>query len=92
MISAFIVWSLLATCVIGLALYRKFVAHYREDDLLHVSPGEEKLVSQQIEVAGTLDKVDHLGKILTLITAVSGLILLVIYLYGVYLDGLKPVA
>jgi len=89
MVPAFIVWSVMAAAVIGLALYRKFVAYYREDDLIHVGPGEEKLISQQVEVTKTLDKVDRFGEILTIITVVSGIILAVIYLYGVYQEGQK---
>ena len=90
MVPAFVVWSILAVTVIGLALYRKLVSYYREDDLIHVSPGEERLVSQQVQVTRTLDKVDRLGQILTVVTAVFGAILLAFYLYGVYQDGLKP--
>ena len=89
MVPAVIAWSLLAAVVVGLALYRKFVAYYREDDLIHVGPGEEKFINQQVEVTKTLDKVDRLGQILTVVTVVSGLILAVVYLYGVYLDGQK---
>jgi hypothetical protein len=90
MMPAFILWSILAAFVIGLAVYRKLVA-YREDDMIHVGPGEERLISQQLHVTRMLDKLDRLVKILTVVTALFGLILLVFYLYSVWLEGLKPV-
>ena len=91
MVPAVIIWSAMAAAVVGLALYRKFVSYYKEDDLIHVGPGEEKLISQQVEVTKTLDKVDRMGQILTIVTAVSGLVLAIVYLYGVYQESQKLV-
>jgi len=88
MLPAFIVWSVLAVVVIGLAIYRRLVAT-REDDMLHVGPGQERLVSQQVQVATALDKVDRLGKALTIFVAVSGVILGAIWVYIVWMDSLK---
>ena len=89
MIPAVILWSIMSAAVAGLALYRKFVAYYKEDDLIHVGPGEEKLISQQVEVTRTLDKVDKFGKVLTLATVAMGLVLLGVYLYGVWMESMK---
>jgi hypothetical protein len=85
---AFIVWSALAAVVIGLAVYRKLIAS-REDDLIHLSYGEESLISQQVKTAGALDLIDRWGKILTIGVAVFGFLLAVIYLYQVWMAGLK---
>lgn len=89
MVPALIAWLLLAATVIGLAIYRRLVAS-REDDLIHLSPGEEKLISQQVKTTQALDKVDRMVKILTIVTAVFGLILAAVYLYRVWTEGLQP--
>jgi hypothetical protein len=88
MIPLTVVWVVLAFSVLGLAIYRKFVAR-QEDDLIHIGSGQEKLVARQIDVAGKLDAVDKWGKILTIVTIFSGLIVAVIYLSRAWLDSLK---
>jgi hypothetical protein len=80
MIPLTILWSLLAIAVIGLALYRKLVAS-REDDLIHVGAGEEELISRQLEIAQKLEEIDRLGKILTVVTLIFGLVIAAIFLY-----------
>jgi hypothetical protein len=91
MMFAVIVWSLLAASVVGLAMYKKFLTDYKEDDLIHVGPGEEKLISQQMQTTKMIDFIDKWGQTLTIITVVSGLVLVCFYLYGVYLEGQKLV-
>jgi hypothetical protein len=88
MTAAFIGWALLATITIGLALYRKFVAWNHEDDMIHLSGGQN-LISQQVETADKLDHVDVLGKTLTIAVTVYGVILAAIYLYGVWISSTK---
>jgi hypothetical protein len=88
MFPAVIGWGVLSTIVIGLALYRKFIAMREEDDLIHLT-GSQKLLSQQLETAGKLEKVDVWGKTLTIAAAIYGTLLLAIYLYGVWMDSLK---
>jgi len=80
MIPLTVLWSLLALGVIGLALYRKMVA-IREDDLIHVSPGGEKLIPQQFEMAKKLEAIDRWGKILTLAALIFGLAIAAVFLY-----------
>jgi hypothetical protein len=75
-------WCLLALAVLGLALYRK-LASLREDDLIHIGPGEEKLIPKQVALFHKLEVVDRWGKLLTIIVAASGLFLAVLYLYRV---------
>jgi hypothetical protein len=75
-----VLWSILALAVLGLALYRKLIANH-EDDLIHVGPGEEKLIPQQIQMAAKLEVVDRWGKILTVIIAAAGLLIASAYLY-----------
>ncbi len=88
MVPAFILWLLLAAVVVGLAVYRRLVASH-EDDLIHVGPGEERLVSQQLEVAGRLEKVDRVGKMLTIFVTVSGLILFAFWVYTVWMESTR---
>jgi len=92
MFAAVILWALMATAVIGLAIYRKFVAFYHEDDLIHVGPGEEKLISQQVQTTRALDIIDRWGKILTIATAAFGLVLAGIWIYNAWMESLKPVS
>jgi hypothetical protein len=65
---------------LGLALYRK-LATLREDDLIHLGPGEDKLIPQQVAFSRKLDTVDRWGKALTIITCAAGLLLAAAYLY-----------
>jgi hypothetical protein len=83
-----ILWSILALAVLGLALYRKLVANH-EDDLIHIGPGEEKLIPQQVQVAAKLEVVDRWGKTLTVIVAATGLLIAAAYLYQAWEASLK---
>lgn len=76
-----IVWGVLALIVIFLAFWRRHVAS-QEDDTLHVT-GPETVLSQQMTVARKLELIDRWGKVLTVILAITGLILAV--LYGMYI-------
>jgi hypothetical protein len=84
-----ILWSILALAVLGLALYRKLVANH-EDDLIHIGPGEEKLIPQQVQIAAKLEVVDRWGKTLTVIVAAAGLLIAAAYLYQAWEASLKP--
>jgi hypothetical protein len=72
--------AVLVVATAALALYRKFVT-MREDDLIHIGEGEEKLIPQQVEVAHRIAVVDRWGEILTVVTAAYGLVVASIYLY-----------
>ena len=66
------IWIGFAAVTAGLALFRKLVAN-REDDYLHVGPGQDKAIQQQREVSEKLARLDKLGKLLTIVTVVLGL-------------------
>jgi hypothetical protein len=83
-----ILWSILALAVLALALYRKLMANH-EDDLIHVGPGQERLIPQQIQMAAKLEVVDRWGKILTVIIAAAGLLIAAVYLYQALEASLK---
>jgi hypothetical protein len=67
----------------ALALYRKFLT-MKEDDYIHVSPSEERLIPQQVEMAAKMSRIDHWGEVLTVVTVAFGLILGAAYLYHVF--------
>jgi hypothetical protein len=64
-------WVALAITVLGLALYRKLIA-LREDHMIHIS-GDGSAVAKQVAVAKRLERIDHWGKTLTVVTLVFGL-------------------
>jgi len=76
-----IAWGVLALIVIFLAVWRRHVAS-QEDDTLHVT-GPETVIQQQMTVAQKLELIDKWGKALTVLLAITGLILAV--MYGLYL-------
>jgi len=79
MLTMFLIWAALATVVLGLAAWRKLVSR-NEDDFIHVN--DVKLNARQSEVAHTLDSIDRWGKILTIVVAAYGLVLLAAYMYS----------
>ncbi|HEY4361611.1 MAG TPA: hypothetical protein VGN17_11600 [Bryobacteraceae bacterium] len=66
----------------GLALYRKWGLAMKEDDLVHIDEAEGRLIPQQVEVANKIHSVDVAGKTLTALTAVAGVLLAVVWVYG----------
>jgi len=89
MLALWIVWLALTLLLIGLALYRKFEAHFHEDDLLHLAEGEERLIPNQVATARLLDRIDGWGKTLTVVDAVFGLTLLAVFLFNAWQDSIK---
>ncbi len=75
----FIAWAVLAIAVLALALARYLVS-FREDENIHLSEGEKSLISEQNTIFRKLDAIDRWGKSLTVLEAVTGLTLAVVYL------------
>jgi len=86
-----VIWACLVIAVIGLAAYRKMIALH-EDDFIHVAEGEAKAIPAQIATAHKLEVLDHWGKILIIIAAVSGVLLGAAYLYVLWQESLKPLS
>jgi hypothetical protein len=78
------IWAVLAITTLGLALYRKLVSA-REEDLVHLGPGEERQIPGQFALAAKLEGIDRWGKILTVITIAMGLAMAALYLYQAWL-------
>jgi len=74
------VWVILASAVIVLALYRKFAAR-GEDDMLHVRDAETAIVRKQSNLARTLNSIDRWGKLLTITVVLYGVVLLARFFY-----------
>lgn len=75
-----VILAILAVIVLILLFYRSRLAA-SEDDTLHVNEEELAHVGEQEILAKKLAKVDRIGKILTIIVLLGGLILLSIFLY-----------
>lgn len=80
------VWIVLAALIVGMALYRNFVAR-NEDDVLHLASGTDRAVREQASLAERLSAIDRWGKSLTLFEAVFGLALLTAWFYRAWLDS-----
>jgi hypothetical protein len=76
-----VLWSALAVAVLGLALYRKLLTIHGDDEYIHLSPGEEKLIPQQVALGSKLEFVDRWGKTLTICTAAFGLVIAAVFLF-----------
>jgi hypothetical protein len=84
--TAFVIfWAILGVATLALALYRKFVS-MREDDYVHLSAGEERLIPQQVATFKTIVAIDRWGITMTIVTVVFGLALAALYLYRIVLS------
>ena len=79
-----IAWSLLGLTVLGLALYRKMIMMHQEDELVHLGPGEQKLIPHQVALTKKIDKIDRWGEVLTILAVAFGLMIAAAYLWGAW--------
>lgn len=80
LVPAVVIWVVLAIATLGLALYRKLIAA-SEEHLIHLGPGEERQIPEQVVLADRLKLIDRWGKILTVVTVMIGLAMAAVYLY-----------
>jgi hypothetical protein len=85
-----VLWSLLGLIVLGLALYRKLITTHENDELVHLSQGEERLIPHQIALTAKLEKIDRWSRILTIATVVVGLLLAAVYLWSAWRANQAP--
>ena len=76
------VWVVLGVVTLALALYRK-VLMMREDPYVHIDEGEQRMIPQQVATFQRIGTVDRWGITLTIITAIFGLVLAIVYLFQV---------
>ncbi len=84
MIPLTVLFGLLTISVLVLLMMRVKAAR-SENDTIHV--GDRVYEEQQALVAGRLEKIDHWGKILTVVTVAFGFCLLCVHLYNVWMQG-----
>lgn len=87
MFTLWIVWSALTLFVVSLAVFRRIAAR-KEDDLVHLSGAADRAISQQVSVANTLNKIDHWGKLLTVVDVAFGFVLFAVTLYVTWQNSL----
>ncbi len=80
-----VIWAVLATVVIFLAIWRHKV-FARSDEVLHVLDAEAPMVSDQQVVAKKLEKIDFWGKTLTVLVAMYALAIAGWYIYSSMMD------
>jgi len=81
-----IAWGVLALIVLTLAVMRKSVSSH-EDDTIHLTGDPDAAVREQTAVARKLDRIDKWGKPLTVLLAISGLVLAGIWGYNMFEAG-----
>ena len=81
-------WTVLTAGVLALAIYRHFVAK-DEFDVIHLRESEIPLVPGQERLAHRLDTVDFWGKALTAASVAYGLVLVAVFLYQAWNQGLS---
>lgn len=80
-----VVWAVLATIVVFLAIYRRKIGS-RADESLHVLDGEAAVAANQAVVAKKLAVVDRWGKTLTVLVVIYLLAIATMYFYSVFQD------
>ena len=74
-----VIGGLLILAVIVLIFYRRSIAQ-KEDDTIHVLE-DAALVPEQVAIAAKLEKVDRMGKIVTIVAVVYVLVLAALFVY-----------
>ena len=79
-----ILWAALALAVLVMAGYRKIVS-VREDETLHlVNPSES---ARQLAIFHKLERIDKWGRLLTVVAAIYGLLLVMGYTYQTWVQA-----
>lgn len=76
-------WVVLAVIVLSLAIYRSILAR-KDDETVHISDLETAMIAQQAAAAGRLERVDRIGKMLTIVALLYGVVLAGIWIHGVW--------
>jgi uncharacterized membrane protein len=80
-----VLWAILAFFITVLAFYRRKLA-LNSDDTLHVLESDAKAVPMQQEMALKLNKLDRLGKMLTIVAVVWGLGLCIFFILDAFFN------
>jgi hypothetical protein len=80
-----VIWGVMATALVFLALYRRRV-YMKSDETLHVLDADGPLVSAQAAVNVKLQKLDRCGIALTIVVVVYALAIVGVYIYNMFMD------
>jgi hypothetical protein len=83
------IWAVFGMAVLALALYRKILTFHGDDEFVHLSDGEQRLIPQQLARGHKLEIIDRWGKTLTIVTAAFGLLIVATVLFEAWQDSLK---
>jgi Ca2+/H+ antiporter len=81
-------WSVVLVALIGLFLYRQQIARH-EDDFVHLSNPDARVVTEQSAIAQRLDVLDRWMRIGIIVAVVFGVLVLGAYIYDVWNAGLQ---
>ena len=81
-----VTWVVLALAALAMAGYR-FTLGNREDDTIHLAPGEAGMIRFQMRVAHRIDTVAKIGGVLTALAIVYGTVIVAYWAYGIWLRG-----
>jgi len=81
-------WATLLGFVIVLAIARKWASRH-EDDTLHLHTSDSAVIERQSSLAGLLNRIDWVGKSLTVVVVLYGFVLIARILYMGWLDSLR---
>jgi hypothetical protein len=83
------IWSVCGLAVLALAIYRKVLTFHGDDEFVHLSDGEERMIPQQLALGHKLDLIDRWGKGLTVFTVAAGLAIAAVILYHAWQVSLQ---
>lgn len=83
------IWSVFGVAVLALALYRKIVTFHGDDEFVHLTAGEQRLIPQQVALAHKLEVIDRWGKGLTIFTVAFGLLIVAVVLFEAWQASLQ---
>lgn len=90
MLTLWIIWCVLTIAVITLAVLRKVSAR-KEDSYVHLADSEAQIITEQVSVAGRLDRIDYWGKALTVVDLAFLAVMLGIVLYNAWRSSLQTI-
>ena len=79
-----ILWAALALAVLVMAGYRKIVSVREDETLQLVNPSESV---RQVAISHKLERIDKWGKLLTVVAAIYGLLLVLGYTYQTWVQA-----
>lgn len=88
MLALWIAWGILTVLVISLAVFRR-VAARKEDEYVHLAESEVPAIQQQVAVAHKLDRIDTVGKTLTVVDIAFGVVLVGLMFYNAWHQSME---